>query len=395
MGRDGSGVTPRKTSIQLAFTWMGQPRRETLKIDGRPLPPTQANLRVAHRTMKDINAALSTGTFDYAQFFPHSKHAARSGGLTFGKACDEWLQSKGRLATKTLNQYRNALEVWKGLFGRDTPLASMRHAAMAARVGSHPWASAKLLNNYLICLRGVFRLHGRDLNIADPTDGIKNAKHQKPPPDPLTEDERERVLADMREHYDQRVWAYFLFAFMTGMRPEELIALRWSDIDWNDRTARVQRAKTQGQLGDLKTYHVRDVDLANRAVDALKVMKAYTFMGSDDKAEVFQNPVTGAGWHDERSQRDHYWKPSLKRLGIRARRAYVTRHTYATTALMRGLLKPAYIARQMGHKSTKMLFDTYAKWIDGADQKRERALLDATMSGGIAPESHGEASSPK
>ena len=41
--------------------------------------------------------------------------------------------------------------------------------------------------------------------------------------------------------------------------------------------------------------------------------------------------------------------------------------------------KPAYIARQMGHKNAQMLFKVYAKWIDGADQGREAAVLSAAQ----------------
>lgn len=73
----------------------------------------------------------------------------------------------------------------------------------------------------------------------------------------------------------------------------------------------------------------------------------------------------------ERSQRDHYWKPALKALGIRYRRAYCARHTYATVALMGGV-NPAYIARQLGHENAKMVFEKYAKWIVGADKGAAR-----------------------
>ena len=99
----------------------------------------------------------------------------------------------------------------------------------------------------------------------------------------------------MRKHHDSRVVASFAFAFSTGMRPEELIGLRWEDIDWRQATARVQRVRT--------------------------------FKGSE---------------------RDRCWKATLKRLGIRERRSYCTRHTDCTAARMAGL-KPAYIASQAGH----------------------------------------------
>jgi len=41
--------------------------------------------------------------------------------------------------------------------------------------------------------------------------------------------------------------------------------------------------------------------------------------------------------------------------------------------------KPAYIARQMGHKNAQMLFKVYAKWIDGADQGREAKALSSAQ----------------
>lgn len=375
MGRTGNGVEPRERSIRVGFMLDGQWTRETLKI-----PPTPANEKYAAKLVAQVNRAIAAGTFDYAEFFPDSKRAPKTAStLTFGEACDDWLKTKGRLATKTLDQYRNALEVWKGLLGKATPIDKLTHGKVAGVVGSHPWASAKLLNNYLICLRGVFKLAGRDIKGLDnPMEGIENSKHQAPPPDPLSVEEMRLILADMRKHYDARAWAYFAFAFATGMRPEELIALQWGDVDARTGTIRVERAKTAGEVKPLKTYHARDVDLTDQALQALATMRPITGALESGNGPIFQNPVTRRPWHDERSQRDHYWKPSLRRLRIRDRRAYQTRHTYATTALMAGA-NPAYIARQMGHKSAKMLFTVYAKWIDGADRGRERDKLNAAQ----------------
>jgi len=171
---------------------------------------------------------------------------------------------------------------------------------------------------------------------------------------------------------------------MTGMRPEELIELRWGDVDWKSRTIRVERARTSGEQKPLKTYNARDVDLVGRAITALETMKPWTMVGSNDPADsemgrrIFENPGTDRPWHDERSQRDTYWRPTLRATGIRWRRPYQTRHTYATNALGAGV-NPAYIARQMGHKNAKMLFTVYAKWIDGADRGRELAKLEQML----------------
>ncbi|WPB58597.1 site-specific integrase [Xylophilus sp. GOD-11R] len=377
MGSGRNGVEVRETSIRLFFVWQGKRCRETLTVGGRPLGPTPANRKYAERVAAEIRDKIRIGTFNLADYFPDSPRAGQAGAMetVLADMCATWLKTKGRLATKTQNQYRNALDVWMELLGGQTPMAKLTHGVIAAKVGSHPWASAKLLNNYLIPLRGVFKLAGRELDLDDPMEGIENSRHQQAVPDPLSPSEMESILRAMTKECDPRITAYFEFAFLTGLRPEELIELRWSDIDWNHETARVQRARTAGEVKALKTYAVRDVDLVGRAVQALQRMKPWTFVAGE---EIFQNPVTNRAFHDERSQRDHYWKPVLRRLGIRARRAYQTRHTYATNALSAGV-NPSYVARQMGHANAKMLFTVYAKWIDGADRGREKAKMEAML----------------
>jgi integrase len=231
-------------------------------------------------------------------------------------------------------------------------------------------------------LRGIFAFEYSGARaLHNPVAGIKNFKRVKTIIDPLTRDERDLILADMRQHYDERVVAYFQWAFYTGMRPEEIIALRWGDIDFGGGTARVQRVRTfRGhERAGTKTDTERDVDLVPDAIAALQMMKPHTFMRGVD-ADIFANPVTGRPWHDERSQREIYWNPCLRRAGVRHRTPYHTRHTYATTALMAGV-PPAYISAQMGHVDSEQLHKTYAKWIHGGDAGRARAMLEAAMAG--------------
>jgi integrase len=377
-GRRGSNVEIRGQSLRVSFTWCGKRCRETLKQHATP-----ATLKYAERLVARVNKEIETGCFDYAATFPESKTAklvalqVKSAALSFGESCELWLKTKGRLADATKSQYANALNFWKLHLGAEVPTENIKHSTIAAKVGSLPWASAKLCNNYLIPLRGVFALAGKDDRaFFNPMEDIDNGKTQAIIPDPLDINEMERILKDMREHYNEQVFNYFEFAFLTGMRPEELIALRWDDIDWNHKTIQVSRAKTfKGTIKEVKTYVSRDVDLVSRAVGALNRQKKHTFHKSED---IFENPNTAKPWHDDRSQRDHFWRPTLKRLGIRMRRPYQTRHTYATTYLSAGG-NPTYVSRQMGHKNAKMLFTVYAKWIDSSDRGREKEKMEAVL----------------
>lgn len=91
---------------------------------------------------------------------------------------------------------------------------------------------------------------------------------------------------------------------------------------------------------------------------------------------VFQ---TGKGgmWISEPSVTINHFKLALKALGIRERRQYDTRHTYATMCLMAGM-NPAFIANQLGH-SVEMLLSTYAKWISSSSDWRELEKLPARV----------------
>lgn len=383
MGRQGTGVELREKSIRIGFKFAGEWCRETLNT-----PPTPANEKRAIKLVETIRRHIAAGTFDYAEFFPDSPRAQQKPAAevrTFGQVCKLYLQSVGQLEVATVDQYTNAINnVWQPLIGEATPFDTITHDFLAAKIGSHPWASPKSCNNYLIPLRGLFGLMYRGPQAAhNPTVGIKNARVVKKKPDPLTVAERDRILADMLERYDRRVWAYFAFAFYTGMRPEEIIALRWGDVDWNAGLVRIQRVRTfrGSEREGSKTHAERDVDLNQPAIEALQAMKAYTFLKRDkagEEVDLFENPVTAAPWHDERSQRDHYWKPTLRRLGIRARRPYATRHTYATASLQ-GEVNPSYVAAQLGHANTKMLFENYARWIPGADGGAARDRMRATF----------------
>jgi hypothetical protein len=37
--------------------------------------------------------------------------------------------------------------------------------------------------------------------------------------------------------------------------------------------------------------------------------------------------------------------------------------------------RPGYVARQLGHAKTGVVFKVYSKWLDGSDHQRDRAKL--------------------
>lgn len=373
-----TGVEARGQSIRITFRWRTERHRETL--DMRPTP---ANLKAAARIRAAIQGEIRQGVFNYAEHFPDSKTVKKLGLVTtapkpkqtFQDVAVKWLQASSDLSAGTLKKYRSELRrYWLPEFG-DRAITEIKYSDLAAYVGLINWPSPKTRNNALIPLRQVFEMAFMDdLIDTNPALKLKNQKYQKNQPDPLTLEEVEKILEYMRSMFDEQVSNYFEFAFFTGLRTEEIIALKWSDIELNPQrlVACIQRAQTMGEEKETKTNKIRHIDLNSRARDVLSSQKQHTFPCSE---YVFNNPFTGKPWNDNgKAQRIRYWNPTLDRLGIRHRRAYETRHTYATMLLMSGT-NPAYAASQMGH-SIQVFFTVYAKWINTATQHGERAKVE-------------------
>lgn len=100
----------------------------------------------------------------------------------------------------------------------------------------------------------------------------------------------------------------------------------------------------------------REIYMSQPVFDALQEQYKVTGGGqfvfcNRDGKPLFNNNVTKRVWH-----------PTLRFLGMKRRPPYQTRHTAATLWLGSGEA-PEWIARQMGHTTTEMLFRVYSRYV--------------------------------
>lgn len=185
----------------------------------------------------------------------------------------------------------------------------------------------------------------------------KEAKQVEFVADPFSASEIAAILAAC-DGQERAVWQ---FAFATGLRPSEYIALRWGSVDWLNCAVMVERARVVGANKDEPKTPAgrRLVDLRQGAYDALIAQKRHTALAGE---HVFHDPDYAKGWEGTHRLRCR-WQSILRRAGVRYRNPYQTRHTFASTLLSAGE-NPLYVAKQMGHKNTQMITDTYGKWIE-------------------------------
>ncbi len=201
-------------------------------------------------------------------------------------------------------------------------------------------------------------------------------------------------MADGVEVRGNRVRVYFRYEGELCREPfpgeatpdNEAIALAWEDVDLEAGTVKFRRSHVRGHYKVTKTRRsTREVWLLKPALEAMQAQKLLTkdlppvdieVTDRDNKTIkrqrvrfVFHKTTTGAAWTSSDVLLKTWWRDHLAARGLRYRGPNNCRHTYASQMLSTGVVPLDWIADQMGHTSTAMIWKHYGKWIneDGPD----------------------------
>jgi integrase len=200
---------------------------------------------------------------------------------------------------------------------------------------------------------------------------------------PLSADQV-RALFRSAERADDRLRALYTVAVHTGMRPGELLALRWDDVDLDAAfpTLQINRALSEGKVTRPKSQRSRRrIALSSATVAALK---------SHRKRQLEEKLRRGGLWQENglvfpsavgtpKGQRNlnREFKAAAQLAGLpETVRLYDLRHTCATLLLSRNV-HPKYVQELLGHASIALTLDTYSHVLPGMDSGIGGALEEA------------------
>jgi integrase len=381
-----ASIRERSGKLIADFRYMGIRCRETTNLEDNAY-----NRRILKKRLEQLEAEITLGTFEYEKYFPKSNRveefkekrsqqiAVQTKVPLFKEFTELWFKQK-QVEWRTSYQQKVSIVIKNYLipaFGnqvlskiKKSDLLNFRASLAKVTHGKDQTSlKASRINQIMTPLRMILNDAAERYEFESPYKNINNLKESKIEVTPFSLEEVHKILTTVREDFRP----YYTIRFFTGMRTSEIDGLQWKNIDLQRREIHIREALVNGELGGTKTYGSdRTIQMSDRVYQAFLQQK----MLNNGKSEfVFCN--RDGGPLDYRLVNKRVWHPLLRFLGLTPRRAYQTRHTAATLWLAAGE-NPEWVARQLGHSTTEMLFRVYSRYIPNVT-RRDGSAFEAML----------------
>lgn len=385
-------VNPATNKLFLDFRYQSKRYREYTQLGN-----TKRNVARLEKLGEKIEMEIQSGTFCYYEHFPESASGKRfaaealqqqtsqlvTAALITGRpligqqaSClpatpifmdfaEEWFQESkvGWRESHTKNVQNMIKKHYLPCFGEKEVGCVTRADVLKFRSDltkvpgrnkNSEGLSANRINKIMNPLKQILDEAADRFEFTTPFARIKPLKVPRSDVQPFTLGEVLRVIDTVREDYKN----YYIVRFFTGMRTGEIDGLQWKYVDFERRQILVRETVVAGEVEYTKTdSSQRAIQMSEQVYQALKRQYKATSLVSKF---VFCNLKGLPLDHNNVTKR--IWYPLLARLKLEKRRPYQSRHTAATLWLAAGEA-PEWIAMQMGHSNTEMLFKVYSRFV--------------------------------
>jgi integrase len=217
---------------------------------------------------------------------------------------------------------------------------------------------------------------------SNPADNAKKPKQRRPQPEPPTADDAARIVAAawaQDEDWGALVW----LVMVTGLRRAELLALRWSDVDFDTGMLAVRRnfvrSGNRRIEKDTKTHQMRRLALDPETVLMLADHRAryeqqVVAVGAEPSSQGFlfsYQPLRDIP--ADPSAVTHRYRRTCAELGIDSH-LHALRH-YSATELLTAGVDLRTVAGRLGHGGGgATTLRVYAAWVGEADRRASEIL---------------------
>ena len=315
----------------------GTSYRVQIRLKGHPPDAaTFQRLTDAKRWAAETESAIRAG-----RYFGVSRRR------TFADLADEYLSEvRGRL--KSAGGIEQHLAWWVSEFEGLTlddikarTISAARDKLSTEKDSREKIRSGATVNRYLASLSSCFTFAVRVLEWVDtnPVTRVAKCAESEGRIRFLSETELSELLKECKSSTNAHLYLAVVLALTTGARQNEVLTLRWNQLDFERRTIRLAAA-------DTKTNRSRVLPLSG---EAWQLLKARVKVRKIDDDRVFPIPAETKPFGSLRTA----WVKALERAKIKNFRWHDLRHTAASYLAMSGI-SPLEIAKILGHRTLEM-----------------------------------------
>jgi integrase len=176
-----------------------------------------------------------------------------------------------------------------------------------------------------------------------------------------------KEISMMLDGSDGRLNLFIRMFTMLSLRSNEIIFLKWSDIDWTNSRLKVSRAIRKNRVGDPKTgKRVTKIPMDLYST----LLKTFQERKKESSEYIFPTR-SGEHYKDASSFNRKHFQPFLKKIGVEYKGMYELKHT-GISLLIQGTGDVNFACSQAGHKDKKSTLDFYSKFLEN-DEILEKA----------------------
>lgn len=279
-----------------------------------------------------------------------------------------WEIKKEKVKPTTAENYRFLLDRYiLPKFGSELlkDLSSVKIERMLIElIQNHSESTVRLVS--ITLSQGLDRAVKDRLLPFNPAKGIERPKGKRRTVTPYTSNELKRLLGELETH---RLFAFFRVLAYTGARRGEVLALRWSDLDFGNATLSISKNRTRIGKTVIEQESTKGGDgrrTVQLGTETLKLLKDHR------KRQLQERIKVGSLWQDSNfiftqeiglpldpSTPYQLFKRTAKKLGLRSESLHSIRHLHATELLNAGV-GIHEVKEQLGHSDISTTLRIYA-----------------------------------
>jgi len=286
--------------------------------------------------------------------------------MTLNDMAQEWLlEIKTKRKQSTYVKYRLLCHNYITKLFQDIRLSDITDALVSEKISDH--LSDSVCKSVYCILNQILKYSSRHYSVTTPVLKRSTSEARAKPIKVLAKSEQKKLISASYNEMDHFKMAVMTCLF-TGLRLGELCALKWSDIDFENKLLTVKRTVQRLYVEGNTTKTALVESTPKSACSMREIPLADTVLELFTKFQNEKEYIFGGDKPLEPKTLQYHFKKILKEAGISDKNFHILRHTFSTNCIESGTDVKS-LSEILGHSNVQITLNRYVH--PSMDTKRQ------------------------